>query len=121
MLEDGQFFESTMYSGHGHGSRKEDVDQILGSGKIVLATMDICGAMALKTNYSNVTTVFIKRDRRSLLSSILKKNCSDEDKVTRILAIDQEKRNAEICDLVVNGGEYDETADAILSLLHLNK
>lgn len=120
MLEDGQFFESTMYSGHGHGSRKDDVDQILQSGKIILATMDICGAMALKTNYSNVTTVFINRDRRSLLSSILKKNCSDEDKVTRILAIDQEKRNAEICDLVVKGGEYADTADAILSLLHLN-
>ena len=119
MLEEGQFFESTMYAGHGYGSRKEDVDKILASGKIVLATMDICGAMALKTNYSNVTTVYTKRDRRSLLTSILQKNCSDEDKVTRIIAIDQEKRNAEICDHVVSGNGYDETADAILSLLHL--
>ena len=50
MLERGEFFESTMYSGQGFGSRKEDVDRILASGKIVLATMDICGAMALKTN-----------------------------------------------------------------------
>ena len=119
MLEKGQFFESTMYAGHGYGTKKEDVDNILASKKIVLATMDICGAMALKTNYSNVTTVFIKRDRRSLLSSILQMNCSDEDKVNRIIAIDQEKRNAEICDYVVPLTGYDETADAIISLLHL--
>lgn len=119
MLEKGQFFESTMYAGHGYGTKKEDVDKILSKKKCVLATMDICGAMALKTNYHNVTTVYIKRDKRSLLTSILQKNCSDEDKVTRIIAIDDEKRNAEICDHVVSGADYDETATAILSLLHL--
>lgn len=119
MLEDGAFFESTMYAGHGFGSRREDVDKILAAGKIVLATMDICGAMALKTNYSNVTTIYIKQDRRSLLTSILQKNCSDEDKVNRIIAIDDEKRNKEICDHVVYHNGYDETADHILQLLDL--
>ena len=119
MLEGGQFFESTMYANHGFGSKKEDVDRILAEHKIVLATMDICGAMALKTNYSHVTTVYIKRDRRSLLTSILEKNCSDEDKVNRIISIDHERRNEEICDHVVPNVGYGETADAILSLLHL--
>lgn len=118
MLEEGTFFESTMYASHGFGSRKEDVDRILANHKIVLATMDICGAMALKTNYHNVMTVYIKRDHRALLSSILEKNSSNEDKVNRIIAIDQEKRNAEICDQVVENTGYGETADAILSLLH---
>lgn len=119
MLEAGRFFESTMYASHGFGSRKSDVDRIMAHGKIVLATMDICGAMALKTNYSRVVTVYIKRDRRALLTSILQKNCTDEDKVNRIIAIDQEKRNEEICDHVVSNTGYGETADAILSLLHL--
>ena len=119
MLESGGFFESTMYAGHGFGSRKEDVDRILASGKKVLATMDICGAMALKTNYSNVTTIYIKQDRRSLLSSILRKDCSDEDKVNRIIAIDDEKRNRQICDQVVYHTGINETADAILTMLDL--
>ena len=117
MMEQGEFFESTMYAGHGFGSRKEDVDRILAEGKTVLATMDICGAMALKTNYSHVTTIYIKRDRRELLASILDKNCSNQDKINRIIAIDHEKRNKEICDYLVRNEGFDEAADAILSLL----
>ena len=119
MMEDGKFFESTMYAGHGFGSRKEDVDRILKNGKIVLATMDICGAMALKTNYSHVTTIYIKRDRRDLLRSILEKNGTNEDKVNRIIAIDHEKQNKEICDYVIQNTCYDEAADAILALLKI--
>ncbi|MBQ8237174.1 MAG: hypothetical protein IJZ39_03375 [Oscillospiraceae bacterium] len=119
MLEHGEFFESTMYAGHGFGSRKEDVDRILRSGKIVLATMDICGAMALKTNYSGVTTVYIKQHRRELLTSILQKDGCIEDKVTRIIAIDDEKRNREICDHIVYHEGCDKTAENILSMLHL--
>ena len=121
MLENGEFFESTMYAAHGFGSRKEDVDRILAEGKIVLATMDICGAMALKTNYSNVTTVYIKQRRRELLTSILQKDCSDEDKVNRIIAIDDEKRNRQICDHVVYNKGIEETADAILAMLELGE
>ena len=119
MLENGEFFESTMYAGHGFGSRKEDVDRILANGMIVLATMDICGAMALKTNYSNVTTVYIKQHRRDLLTSILQKDGSIEDKVTRIIAIDDEKRNKDICDHAVYHTGTNETADSILELLNL--
>ena len=121
MLENGEFFESTMYAGHGFGSRKQDVDRILENGKIVLATMDICGAMALKTNYSNVTTVYIKQHRRDLLTSILQKDGSTEDKVTRIIAIDDEKRNKDICDYIVYHTGNEETADSILSLLNLKQ
>lgn len=120
MLDEGHFFESTMYAGHGFGSKKEDVDKILSEKKIVLATMDICGAMSLKTNYKNVTTVYIKRDRRELLASILKRNCSDEDKVNRIISVDDEKRNEEICDYVVSNHGYDKAADEIIALLDLN-
>ncbi len=119
MLDEGSLFESTMYAGHGFGSKKEDVEKILADGKIVLATMDICGAMALKTNFKNVATVYIKRDRRMLLTSILDKNCTNEDKVNRIISIDHEKRNEEICDYVVRNNGYDETADTIIKLLKL--
>lgn len=119
MLDEGHFFESTMYAGHGFGSKKEDVDRILSKRKIVLATMDICGAMALKTNYKNVTTVYIKRDRRELLASILSRNCSDEDKVNRIISVDDEKRNEEICDYVILNRNYEEAANEIMSILNL--
>lgn len=119
MMEEGIFFESTMYAGHGYGSKKTDVEKILEKKKIVLAAVDICGAMSLKTNFKNVVTVYIKRDKRSLLSSILNKNCSNDEKVNRIISIDDERRNEEICDYVVDYEKDAVTAEAILKLLNI--
>ncbi|MBO5715677.1 MAG: hypothetical protein J6S23_04710 [Clostridia bacterium] len=118
MLENNELFESSMYAGHGFGSKKSDVDALLCDGKTVLTIMDICGAMSLKTHYKNVVTVYIKRDKRDLLASILEKNSSNEDKVNRIISIDDERRNEEICDFVVeNNGDHNASADKIIELL----
>lgn len=118
MLENDELFESTMYAGHGFGSKKSDVDTIIGSGKTVLTIMDICGAMSLKTHYKDVVTVYIKRDKRDLLTSILEKNSTNEDKVNRIISIDDERRNEEICDFVIeNDGDYKTSAKKIIDLL----
>ncbi len=119
MCESGEMFQSTMYAGHGYGSRKSDVEAILSQGKHVLTTMDICGAMSLKTNFRNVITIYIKRDKKALLASILKKNSSVEDKVNRILAIDSEKQNAGICDYVVQFDTYDDAVEQICSILQI--
>ena len=119
MCESGEMFQSTMYAGHGYGSRKGDVEQILAQGKHVLTTMDISGAMALKTNFKNVTTIYIKRDQRKLMASILKKNSSIEDKVDRLIAIEFEKKNAEICDYVVAFDTYDEAVEQLRKILSI--
>ena len=80
--------------------------------------MDICGAMSLKTHYKDVVTIYVKRDKRELLKSILEKNSTNEDKINRIISIDDERRNEEICDYVVdNNGNYDEISDKILEIL----
>ncbi len=116
MCESGEMFQSTMYAGHGYGSKKSDVEKILKAGKHVLTTMDICGAMSLKTNFRNVITVYIKREKRDILSNILRKNSSIEDKVNRILAIDAEKKNSGICDYIV---EFDSYGEAVKKLCHI--
>ena len=118
MCDSGEMFQSTMYAGHGYGSRKQDVESILQKGKHVLTTMDICGAMSLKTHFKNVITIYIKRDRKALMASILRKNSSIEDKVNRLIAIESERQNAEICDYVVEFSSYDEAAENILQILN---
>ena len=118
MVDNKELFESTMYAGHGFGSKKKDVDEIISNGKTVLTIMDICGAMSLKTHYKDVVTVYIKRDKRDLIETILEKNSTNEDKVNRIISIDDERRNEEICDYVVeNNGDYDTIADDIIKML----
>lgn len=118
MCDSGEMFQSTMYAGHGYGSRKQDVQEILDSGKHVLTTMDICGAMSLKTHFKNVITIYIKRDKKALMSAILRKNCSIEDKINRLLSIESEKQNSEICDYVIQFDSYDHAATQILDILN---
>ena len=117
MCHSGEMFQSTMYAGQGYGSRKQDVEKILAAGKHVLTTMDICGAMSLKTHFKNVITIYTKRDKKALMASILRKNSSIEDKVNRLIAIESEKQNAEICDYVVEFDSYDDAAKQILQIL----
>ncbi|MBR2421450.1 MAG: hypothetical protein IKB09_03755, partial [Oscillospiraceae bacterium] len=81
--------------------------------------MDICGAMSLKTHFKNVTTIYIKRDKKKLMASILKKNSSIEDKVNRLLAIEHEQNNAELCDYIVEFDNYDEAVEQIQQILQV--
>ena len=99
MCDSGEMFQSTMYAGHGYGSKREDVLRILAGGKRVLTTMDICGAMSLKTHFKNVTAIYVKREKRSVMANILRKNSSIEDKVNRLAALEYVEKNAALCDL----------------------
>ena len=119
MCDSGELLQSTMYAGHGYGSRKGDVEKILSEGKRVLTTMDICGAMSLKTYFKNVTTIYIKRDKKALMASILRKNSSIEDKVNRLMAIEYEQQNAELCDYVVDFDTYDDAVEQIREIIHV--
>lgn len=114
MRDAGDIFESTMYAGHNYGSCKQDVEDILARGKHVLTVMDICGAMSLKTHFPNVTTIYIKRSKRDLLADLLNKPLSLEEKVSRIMALEAEQKNAEICDYVVPMETDVQAAEEIL-------
>ena len=113
MCDSGAMLQSTMYAGHGYGSKTGDVEEILSRGKRVMAAMDICGAMALKTYFKNVTTVYIKREKRALMANILRKNSSIEDKVNRLMAIEYEEKNAALCDYVISFENYDEAMEQL--------
>ena len=117
MCDSGEMLQSTMYAGHGYGSKTADVEKILADGKHVMTTMDICGAMSLKTYFKNVTTIYIKRERKALMANILRKNSSIEDKVNRLTAIEYEEKNAALCDYVINFETYDEALEKLHKIL----
>lgn len=120
MCDSGQMFESTTYAHHSYGSKKSDVEQILASGKHVLTVMDICGAMAMKTHFDHVITIYIKRDKKELLTAILEKRSTTADKVNRLLAIEAETKNAEICDYLVQFKNSQETIEQICKRLDID-
>ena len=47
----------------------------------------------------------------------MEKNCSNEIKANRIISIDDEKRNEDICDIVIENTSCSDAADKILELL----
>jgi len=101
LRDSGEIFESTMYAGHNYGSCKRDIQEILERGNHVLTVMDICGAMVLKTHFSKVTTIYIQQEKELLLKNLLNKPLNLDEKVNRIMAMEAEQRNADICDYVV--------------------
>lgn len=119
MYQQGELFEITNYGNHYYGSRKEDVEKILESGRHALTVMDICGAMSLKTHFPNVVTIYIKRDKRDLLTAILEKDIPTQQKVNRLLALESERKNAEVCDYVVDFTTCEQTVERIMDKLSL--
>lgn len=119
MAANGDFVETTTYAHHDYGARGCDVDRILKSGKHVLTVMDICGAMALKTRYPNVVTIYVKRDKKELITAILEKDCSIEDKTNRLLAIGAEAKNSQVCDYTVRFDELSDAAEKIRNKLSI--
>lgn len=121
MCDNKELFESTMYAGHGYGSKRSDVEEILARGHSVLTVMDICGAMALKTNFDNVITIYIKSDKLDLIKSILEKDLSIDDKANRLISIEAEKNNEDICDYSVKNDSYSDAVSKILEILKMNE
>ena len=119
MYQEGELFESTNYANHYYGSRKADVEEILRSGRHALTVMDICGAMSMKTHFPNVVTIYIKRDRRDLLTAILEKDIATPEKVNRLLALEAERRNAEVCDYTVEYTTCKQAVEQILKKLEI--
>ena len=79
--------------------------------------MDICGAMSLKTQFKNVTTIYMKRDKRSLMANIIRKNSSVEDKVNRLSALEYIEKNAALCDYVISFDDYDDALNKLNAIL----
>lgn len=113
--ERGEFLETTVYGGECYGATKKEIERIVADGRIALMPVDICGGISVKNTYPDHTAlVFLLRTRTRVLQSILQRDCSDEEKALRIMSLDAEYRNEDICDLTLDmNGLLD---DAVASL-----
>ena len=100
--EAGDFLETTVYSGHYFGTRAADIDAIVDAGKCAVIPIDICGALTLKNRYrTRAMTVFMDRSRYAVIQDIVSRDLSPADKTRRILSLDDEYRNEELCDVTL--------------------
>ena len=79
--------------------------------------IDVCGANALQRIYGEcVKTVYLKRSRAELVMNILQKNIPEGEKTLRILALDGEERNEELCDYSVANTSIDDVVAQIQAM-----
>lgn len=96
-----KFFEQTMYAGVKYGTKKEDIQSVLDEGKFVVMPLDMCGAIAMKRHFPTVI-IYIAKDKEEMIADIVQSDFSVEEKTLRILSLDAEKRNREICDVTAD-------------------
>lgn len=107
-FEQQHFFERTMYAGVKYGTKKEDIQSCLDENKYVVMPLDMCGAIAMKRHFPTAI-VFISKDKETLIRDILEEEYTLEERTLRILSIDAEKRNREICDIVIDNSDNQGT------------
>ncbi len=95
------FFEKTRYAGVQYGTKKEEIQAVLDSGCHAVMPLDMCGAIAMKRHFPTAI-LFINQDKEVMIRSIIEEDLPVEEKTLRILSLDQEKKNRDICDYVIN-------------------
>ena len=101
--EKGNFIETTVYGKYYFGTSEKHISPIVECGRIAVIPIDICGAVTLKNLYgSRAVLVFTERSKRDIYLNIINRKIPDDDKVSRLMALDFEFRNIELCDFSVN-------------------
>lgn len=111
LQDKGAFLESTVYGGEYYGTSLNEIDKSVKDKKIAVMPVDFCGAITLKSRYpKNCVIVFTHRSRNDVIGNILSKQCPENEKVLRILSLDSEYRNEDICDLTVSMAQESKKA-----------
>ena len=116
----GNYIETTVYSGYHFGTSEKDIAPIVERGAVAVIPIDICGAITLKNLYrERAMLVFTRRDRAEAIKSIISRDIDLDDKTRRIMSLDFEYRNSEVCDVEVDvGSDVNAAIQTIVELVH---
>ena len=88
-------------------------------GRIAIKPVDIHGAMACKSVYGDrCVTVFVRRNKEDIVAALLERDVPTDDKVRRLMTLDKEMENEQICDWTVsNNGSLEHAIQQILRII----
>lgn len=114
-----EFLETSIYANSYFGTKENDINDILSTGKNIVIPIDIAGAIALKSKYDSCITIFLRKSKEEIIRSILKDKYSDDERVNRLLSLNAEFKNEEICNYSINNISLNDTIASIKNILHL--
>lgn len=113
----GEFLEFTIYAGNCYGTTFSSINDVLHEGKTPIIPIDIAGALALKNHFDNVAIIFINRDKKAVISEIIKRDVPNEEKVNRLISLNDEYKNEQVCDYsVLNDSSIKEVSEKIIKI-----
>lgn len=118
-ISSNKLLEYTEYAGNYYGTSKEEIDSILKRGHNAILVVDVEGVKNLKKLYPNNTySVFITREKESLIKSILERNVPMEDKIKRISQLDTDISGKVECNYLVVNEDVSASATEIINLFN---
>lgn len=109
--EAGRYIESTVYSKYHFGTSDDEIVPIVDRGHYAIIPIDVCGALTVRNEFSKHSLlVFVNRPKKDVIRDIVERDIDPDDKVRRIMSLDFEYRNAEVCDVELNVGDDPEEA-----------
>ena len=114
-FENRDFIAKTVYAGAKYGLSTSDIEEHLKAAQNICILTDICGAVALKRRYPTLI-IFCRRSREQMIADILEKDMSNTEKKWRLLSMENELKNENLCDYVVRTENIDTATDQIMLL-----
>lgn len=112
----GHFIESTVYSRFHFGTGEDEIKSIISRGHYAVLPIDICGALTIRNEFrKHSLMVYVNREKTSIIKDIVDRNIDTEDKVRRIMSLDFECHNAEVCDMELKVENDPHEAAAVLA------
>lgn len=114
LIKKGELLEYTIYAGNYYGTTKSNVQKILDSGKnaVIIITSD--GADAIKREFPNISyNVGIVRDKAMLIKAILDRDVPEQDKLNRIIQLEDDLKDLKKSDYCINNIDILKTAQHI--------
>lgn len=111
------FIETTRYAGYAYGTKWKDITELMNGGQYVVMPMDLSGAIAMKRHYPTVI-IFCKCKREQMIRSILEKEMDNHEKMLRLVSLENELKNAALCDYVIHT-DREDAVERILKICGL--
>lgn len=106
--------EKTIYAGNKYGLDKKQIEESFKNNVNVVIPVDMCGAIGLKHHFPSTIIVYCKRRKADIIQDILLDGRTYNEKKLCLLSLDTERKNANLCDIVIDTNDAREAAETIL-------
>ena len=120
MVEKEEIIFPTYYGNNKYGFKKEELEEMIQNEEDIITLVDINSAYALKSKYPT-RIIYREGEKEELITDILNSNYSTQEAVNRIIALDNEKDNARLCDFIIPSSDTArKAAQRIINLINEN-